>query len=216
MLRGVIIMLMASALYNSAPIFLRIATRSLPARTGSTLVRAVLTRKPGVLGLVLNLAGWGLEVVALTILPFTLARILFAAGLGLLLLLCRRTLHEPLSQREILGAVAFLIGMVAVVVAAPAHSATSPSLWQWLLLLLLLVPVLLWPHALRLAHRSTGATVLAVGAGVAYAMSALFSKELANLVHHVQALPLLLAFAGAGTCAVLGFMGELGALQRGE
>src|SRR5438045_8001008 len=98
MLRGVIIMLMASALYNSAPIFLRIATRSLPARTGSTLVRAVLTRKPRVLGLELNLAGWGLEDVALPILPFTLARILLTSRLGLLLVLCRRPLHEPLSQ----------------------------------------------------------------------------------------------------------------------
>src|SRR5436309_14184999 len=103
MLRGVVIMLMASALYNCAPIFLRIATRSLPARTGSALVRAVLTRKPGVLGPVLNLLGWGLEVVALTILPFTLARRLFAAGIGLLLILALPTPPQPLSQPEVPG-----------------------------------------------------------------------------------------------------------------
>jgi hypothetical protein len=212
---GVIIMLIASGLYNSAPIFLRLATRALPRRSGAALVRAALTSRPGVAGLALNLTGWALEVVALTMLPFTLARILFATGLGLLLL-ARRTLHEPLAQREVLGALAFLAGMVAVVIAAPARSATSPTLVQWLVLLVLLVPILLWPHALRLTHRAAGAMALALAAGVAYAMSALFSKELANLLHHPQALPLLLALLGAGSCAALGFLGELGALQRGE
>src|SRR5947209_4148365 len=200
-LLGVLIMLIASALYNSAPIFLRIATRALPARTGTALVRAVLTQKSGVLGLALSLLGWGLSVVALIILPFTLARILFATGLGLMLVLARRTLHEPLGQREVLGATAFLLGMVAVVVAAPARSTISPSPVQWLLLLVLLVPMLLVPTARHRTHRAVGATVLAASAGVGYALSALFSKELANLLHHAQALPLLLALAGAATCA---------------
>jgi hypothetical protein len=213
---GVLIMLIASALYNSAPIFLRIATRALPARTGAALVRAVLTQKTGLLGLALSLLGWGLSVVALTILPFTLARVLFATGLGLLLLLCRRTLREPLRQREVLGAAAFLLGMVAVVVAAPARSTISPSPVQWLLLLVLLVPLLLLPSALRQTHHAVGATVLATSAGMGYALSALFSKELANLLHHAQALPLLLALAGAAACAGLGFVDELGGLERGE
>ena len=61
-----------------------------------------------------------------------------------------------------------------------------------------------------------GATVLAASAGVGYALSALFSKELTNLLHHVQVLPLLLALAGAAACAGLGFVAELGALERGE
>jgi hypothetical protein len=214
--RGVLIMLLASALYNSAPIFLRIATRALPQRTGTALVRAVLTQKTGLLGLALSLLGWGLSVVALTILPFTLARILFATGLGLLLVLARRTLLEPLHQRELLGAMAFVLGMVAVIAAAPTRSTISPSSAQWVLLMVLLVPVLLVPSALRRTHHAVGATVLAVGAGVGYALSALYSKELANLLHHAQALPLLLALAGAAACAGLGFVDELGALERGE
>jgi drug/metabolite transporter (DMT)-like permease len=51
---------------------------------------------------------------------------------------------------------------------------------------------------------------------VAYALSALFTKGLSDLLHHVQLLPLVLALVGAAICAVLGFMGELGALERGQ
>jgi uncharacterized membrane protein len=72
------------------------------------------------------------------------------------------------------------------------------------------------PFALRRARRPSGALVLASAAGVAYALSALFSKQLANLLHDAQAVPFLLALAAAGICAVLGFINELGALQQGE
>jgi hypothetical protein len=82
--------------------------------------------------------------------------------------------------------------------------------------MVLLSPVLLVPLALRRTHHAVGATALATSAGVGYALSALFSKELANLLHHVQALPLLLAVAGAAACAGLGFAAELGVLERGE
>ena len=64
------------------------------------------------------------------------------------------------------------VGMVAVVVAAPARSTISPSPAQWLLLLVLLAPVLLVPSALRRARHAVGATVLAASAGVGYALRA--------------------------------------------
>src|SRR5438067_2799594 len=100
---GVIVMLIASALYNSAPIFLRTATRSLPDRSGPTLLRAVLTRRAGLIGLALEVLGWGLEVVALTRLRLTLSRSLLAAGLLVLLVLAWRDLHEALGPPERLG-----------------------------------------------------------------------------------------------------------------
>jgi hypothetical protein len=62
---GVIVMLIARALYNSAPIVLRTATRSLPNRSGPAFLRAVLTRRVGLIGLALEVLGWSLEVVAL-------------------------------------------------------------------------------------------------------------------------------------------------------
>jgi drug/metabolite transporter (DMT)-like permease len=216
MLLGVLIMLVASAAYNSAPIVLRAATHALPDRSAPALLRAVLTRRAGLAGLALNLGGWGLEVLALTLLPLTLARSLLAVGLVLLLVLARRELHEAISWQEIVGVLAIVGGIAAVSLAPPARSTASPTTLQWAAVLLVLVPLILAPYALRAARRPAGAIALAVSAGVAYAVSALFSKELANLLGSDQVLPLALVLAGAAVCAVLGFTGELGALQRGE
>jgi drug/metabolite transporter (DMT)-like permease len=134
----------------------------------------------------------------------------------LLLVLARRELHEAISRQEIAGVLAIVGGIAAVGLAPPARSAASPAPLQWAAVLLVLVPPILAPYALRAARRPAGAIVLAVSAGVAYAVSALFSKELANLLGTDRILPLALALAGAAACAVLGFTGELGALHRGE
>src|SRR5688572_4787442 len=131
MMLGVLIMLVASAAYNSAPIVLRAATYDLPDHSAPALLRAVLTRRPGLAGLALNLGGWALEVVALTLLPLTLARSLMAAGLVLLLVLARRELHEVISWQEVLGVVAIVGGIAAVSLAPPARSTASPAPIQW-------------------------------------------------------------------------------------
>jgi drug/metabolite transporter (DMT)-like permease len=215
-LLGVTIMLIASAAYNIAPILLRTATRSLSQRAGLTLLEATLKRRAGLLGLGLELLGWSLEVVALTLLPLTLARGVGAVGLILLLALAHWDLREPLGWREILGAAAIIGGIIAVGVVAPPRSATPPSTLQWLLVLVVLGPFVLAPYLLRLEHRGAGALVSAVSAGVAYALSGLFTKGLSDQLHHLQFLPLFLVLGGAAIASVLGFMAELGALERGK
>jgi drug/metabolite transporter (DMT)-like permease len=216
MLLGVLIMLVASAAYNSAPILLRAVTHALPDRSAPALLRAVLTRPAGVAGLALNLGGWGLEVLALTLLPLTLARSLLAAGLVLLLVLARRELHEAISWQEIAGVLTIVGGIAAISLASPARSSTSPMALQWAVVLLVLVPLILAPYALRAAGRPAGAIALAVSAGVAYAVSALFSKELANLLGSGPFVALAVVLVGAAVCAVLGFTGERSALRQGE
>src|SRR5919204_4203624 len=130
----IVIMLLASAAFNGAPIVLGLGTRTLPDHTGATLLHAVLTRRAGLAGLLLSLLGWILQIVALMYISLTLGRILFAAGLGLLLVLAHRTLHEPVGRREVLGVLAVIGGLAAVATAPPAHTHASPSLVQWLLL----------------------------------------------------------------------------------
>lgn len=213
MVVGIVIMLVASASCNAAPIVLRVATRALPDHTGVTLLRAVLTRRTGLAGLTLSLLGWSLEIVALTLIPLTLGRVLFAAGLGLLLALAHRTLHEPVGRREVIGVLAVIGGMAAVATAPPAHTTTLPSLAQWLLLVVPLGAVLLAPFILRLARRHAGALLSAVAAGSAYALASLFNKGLSNVLLHLQLLPLLLLLAGAAASALLGFVSELEALR---
>ena len=124
---GIVIMLLASAAFNGAPIVLRLATRTLPEHTGAALLHAVLTRRAGLAGLALSLLGWSLQIVALMFISLTLGRILFAAGLGLLLVLAHRSLHEPIGRREVLGVLAVIGGLAAVATAPPAHTSASPS-----------------------------------------------------------------------------------------
>jgi hypothetical protein len=95
---GIVIMLLASAAFNGAPIVLRLATRTLPDHTGAALLHAVLTRRAGLAGLVLSLLGWSLQIVALMYISLTLGRILFAAGLGLLLLVRKATVDKALPE----------------------------------------------------------------------------------------------------------------------
>jgi drug/metabolite transporter (DMT)-like permease len=170
----------------------------------------------GLIGLALEVLGWGLEVVALTRLPLTLSRSLLAAGLLVLLVLAWRDLHEAIGPQEILGVLAIVGGIAAVSVATPARSTASPAPLQWAALVVLLGGVVLAPYALRVGRHVTGAWIMAVSAGVAYALSALFTKQVANMVGIAQVLPLFAVLLGAAVCAVLGFMGELGALDRAQ
>lgn len=125
MMLGILIMLVASAAYNSAPIALRAATRSLPDHSAPALLRAVLMSRVGVIGLALSLGGWGLEVVALTFLPLTLARCLLASGLVLMLALAWRELHEAIKWQAVLGVLAIVIGIAAVGAASPRGALRS-------------------------------------------------------------------------------------------
>jgi drug/metabolite transporter (DMT)-like permease len=216
MLFGILIMLIASAAYNSAPIALRASTRSLPDHTAPALLRAVLTSPAGILGLALSLGGWGLEVLALTFLPLTLARCLLAAGLILMLALAWRELHEVVRWQGLLGVLAIVGGIAAVGAASPARSEASPTALQWAAVLVVLGPLVLAPYALRATGRTVGTMALAISAGSAYAASALCSKALSNGLESRQVAVVLVALAMAGTCAVLGFVGELRALHHGE
>src|SRR5207248_10599759 len=119
----------------------RAAPRSLPDRPGPALLRAVLTRRAGLIGLALEVLGWGLEVVALTRLPLTLSRSLLAAGLLVLLVLAWRDLHEAIGPQEILGVLAIVGGIAAVSLVAPARSTASPAPLQWAALVV--------PHSTR-------------------------------------------------------------------
>lgn len=212
MLLGILLMLAASAAYNSAPIMLRAATHGLPDRSPTALLRAVLTRGLGLGGLTLSLVGWGLEVVALSQLPLTLARALLAAGLVLLLILARRDLHEPIGRAEVLGVAAIVLGVAAVAVAPPVRGTATPPLLQWAAVLSIGGVIVLAPYLFRMA----GAAAFAVSAGVGYGLSGLFTKQLADQFTAGRALPILLVLIGAGVSAVFGFTGEIEALLRGD
>jgi uncharacterized membrane protein len=228
-----VLILLSAAAYNSAPVLLALEARSRLDQRGTSLIAGVLQGSAGILGMVLTVVGWVLQLLALTRISVTLAWVLSTAGIIVLLLLSHWLLNEPIGRQQLLGILAITVGMTPVGLIHPARSTVLPALNQWLLLLFLLTPVVLIPYApqlLRSPHRSL---LGAVAAGTAYTVSTLLTKGLADLIARGQFTNMLarvldgawkqpwflgaaLLAVGIAVFSVLGFMDELDALQRGR
>src|SRR5215212_11409130 len=127
MLLGVILILASTFAYNGAVVLLAAEMRRQRPEGSSRLI-AVSRRGPGLFAIFLNVEGGVLEIAALAFIPLTLARILSVAGLGVLLVLARWALKEPLGRRETLGVVLVALGIVAASFAPPRLSAVPPTL----------------------------------------------------------------------------------------
>jgi drug/metabolite transporter (DMT)-like permease len=214
MLLGAILMVCSAVVYDGAVVLLAVAARGeAEGRGGSPLATA--RRPPALLAQGLNLAAWGLEVLGLTRLPLTLARVLGAVGQVVLLAFARLVLAEPVGRREVAGALAVCAGIVAVGVAPPSAGHPEPAI-RWLPVLTVLGPPALGPAVRRRQGRPVRSTVAAVGAGIAYALSGLFTKQLADELSTHRPLPLLLALAGTALFGLVGSLNEIEALAKGR
>ena len=211
---GILLILASTTAYNGSAVLLAAEVRR--ATGGSALLLAVSRRAPGAFAVFLNVVGWSLEVAALTLIPLTLARILNAAGLALLLGLARWVLQEPVGHREALAVVLVALGLAAVSLAPPLPSGPPPSLWEWALLFAILGPGIALPYVLRALRWSVGPVLGATAAGLAYALSGILNKGFAEAVHAAR-IPVLLPLATCiVTLGISGFVVELDALKRGR
>ena len=175
---------------------------------------AYLVRRPiWLASIALALAGWGLQVVALTKAPLTLVQPVLALGLFLLLGLGVRVLGERVGRRE-WAAVAIIVVAVGLIAwAAPPEPGTVPrdaglAVALGLLGLLTLAPVVT-------SIRGTSPVVLLIiGAGAADGLAAFVTKVVSEEIQSgALALAALWAFA-AGVAVLVGLLSESSALQR--
>ncbi len=210
---GVPLILVSTAAYNGSAVLLAVTARR--CSSGPSLILAVSRRVSGLFAIVLNLLGWGLEVAALSLISLTLARVLSAAGLGVLLVMTRWALQEPLGPRELLGVGFIGLGVAAVGFAPPSFGSASPELDDWALLLLILVPGIVLPYMLRVLRFQVSAILGATAAGLAYSLSGVITKSIADAIDSGRVLLLLLLATSALVIDLLGFDVELGALRDG-
>ncbi len=233
MILGAILILASAAAYNSAPVLLALEARSRLDQRGTSLVAGVLQGSAGILGMILGGVGWVLQLLALTRISFTLAWVLGASGVAVLLLLSHWLLHEPIGRQQVVGILAITVGMVAVGLIHPARSVTLPTLGHWLVLLSVLTPIVILPQVPRFLRSPHRPLIAAVAAGTAYTASGLLTKSLSDLISRGEFLgilarglsgtlterwflPAVLFLVGVAVFSVLGFMGELDALQHGR
>jgi len=172
-----------------------------------------LVRRPRwLLGITLDLGGWALQTLALTLAPLTLVQPALAVGLVFLLAIGAAFLNEPVGRREVVAVVAIAIGVAAIGWATPGHEARHETGAALVVALCLLGAAALLPHALSRLGRPLGALV-AVGAGLAFAWDGLATKFFADDLSHRTFPALLFWLAGMFVAAGFGTLSENSALQ---
>lgn len=205
----------AAACYETAYVLQALEARRMPASHAlRPALLAALARRPlWVAAIVLAVAGWPLQLLALARAPITLVQPTLALGLVFLVVLATRVLGERVGARELAAVAIVVAGFAGLAWAAPPHSAHHAGPRTVGPALALLGVLAASPYLARLARIDPGALlVLGAGAGDAWAGFAakLVTDDLAG-GHQLAA-----AGWGAGAALALGvaFLAELTALSR--
>jgi drug/metabolite transporter (DMT)-like permease len=170
-----------------------------------------LVRRPRWLaGTAIDLLGFPLQVLALSLVPLTVVQPTLAVGLLLLLVLGVGVLGEPVGSREILATSAIIAGVTGMAWAAPGHSDHHAGAATLIPVLGVLCICISYPFVVRGAPPAA----MVIGAGCAYSFTAITGKLLSDELLAgglVGALGWLIA---TGAAAGVGILGEMSALQR--
>jgi drug/metabolite transporter (DMT)-like permease len=210
-------MLAATVTYNVSLILLAIAARE----ESTTQDRKSLTAHvaEGTLGewsIALGVLGWVFELIAFTQISVTLARVIYAAGFGVMLVLARWRLGEQLQRMEAIGIIAIGLGIVAVGTTSPSVSRTTPGLFGWLILTVVIIPTIFLPDIVQRVQNSPAAYISGIGAGLGYAASNLYTKGVSDELALTSLLPLALLGIAAAVTSIVAFMDQIKALQSGR
>lgn len=175
-------MAFAAAVANAfAVVFQAAEARESPASEGGRFsLLARLARRPRWLaGTGLLVLAWPLQILALGLAPITVVQPTLSASQLVLLAIARIQLGERVGRLEMLGALAIVVGVSAVVAAAPRHSIRDPAAARVAVPLVVVGVAAIGAYLLfRLRPRARLAVV--IGAGLAYAWVDFVNKLLAN------------------------------------
>jgi drug/metabolite transporter (DMT)-like permease len=207
--------LAAGACYDTGYALQALEARSVHARHAlrPSLLLELVRRPRWVGATVLSLAGWPLQVFALTLAPLTLVQPTLALGLLLLLFLGARLLGEHVGRREVTAVLAIVAGVGVVAWAAPGRPpAVEPGLGL-AVALAILGALTLAPYLLG-ARRRSGSLLLVLGAAAADGAAAFMAKLVADGLVAGRSLEALAWAVATGLAVSLGVLSEMTALQR--
>jgi drug/metabolite transporter (DMT)-like permease len=213
-LAGLVAAFGTAVLYASAVALQALEARKVPREHSlrPSLLTRLLRRPLWLLGTALAAAGWAAQVGALLLIPLTLVEPTLAVSLVVLLGFGVRVLGEPVGRREVVSVAAVTAGIGLLAWASPARDPNHDVGIRLALSVGLLAAIALVPYALSRLGRSPGA-LIAVGAGVAYAIDGLATKFFSDDVSGRAWLGLALWFAAMLGAAAVGTLSEMSALQ---
>ncbi len=209
---GIAIAAAAAACYETSYVLQALEARSVSSSLAlrPALLGTLARRRRWLAGIGLAIAGFALQIAALTFAPLTVVQPVLALGLVLLLYLGSRMLREAVGRREVLAVAALIAGVAGIALAAPERSDAVSSHAALAVTMVLLAAVAAAPYMLR-----TGRGVaLVLSAGAADVLAALAAKLAADALDRGHALPALGWAAAAGAGALVGLTSETSALQR--
>jgi drug/metabolite transporter (DMT)-like permease len=211
---GIAAALVAAALYSFGVTFQALEAREMPSDQSLrlSLIRGLVRRRRWIAGTACVAGGWAMQALALFLAPITVVQPTLAISVVVLLVIGVRYYDESASKREMVSALAIILGVAGLALVAPrgGNGNAAPATLAIGMTVLGLVAVA--PYVLRKGNRRLGALVV-FSAGLAYAWTGFSTKFLADGVSS-GAWPVGLLWLGATIAAAgIGLLSEMTALQ---
>ena len=213
----------ASAVGNAVALVLQAteARHSPPEESSSFRLLIGLAHRPRwVLGTLLLVVSWPLQIIALGFAPITVVQPMLSSFQLVLLALAYFWLKERIRWQEWAGVLGIVIGVTVLILAAPHRSVLHPPAWRLGPPLGLLVLAIVTVHLIGRANRrrehprSYAGLELTIGAGLGYAWTDLVDKLVSNNLYSHHLITAALWLISVMVSGALALTDEQSALQQ--
>jgi uncharacterized membrane protein len=181
--RGLLIGLIASIMLAAGLAIMKSRAEALPAAEGNDILRAIVRwiyDSAWLSGLILETAGYVLYFVALAQAPVSLLAVMMQGGIAVFVVIAIVVLHERVNSAEAAGIIGIFLAMMllALSLRGTAPQGKLNSSWLGVLSALILFGTAILCSVKRLRRNGTA---LAMASGVAFGLSSLYTKALADI-----------------------------------
>jgi drug/metabolite transporter (DMT)-like permease len=179
-----------------------------------SLLTNLARRRRWIAGFLLGGVGFGLQVFALSVVPFVVVQPVLAAGLLLMLYLGVRMLGETVGRVEVAGVLGITFGIALLAWGTPTGTETVSSTAALVSVVALMTVVSLVPFLLRGRGRLDSATFVIVASALAFGASNVATKLISDGIGTGSWLAAGVWLAIAAATGLVALTTEMTALQR--
>ena len=179
-----------------------------------TLLARLARRKLWLGAIALAVAGWPLQLLALSLAPLTLVQPVLALGVVILLVLAARMLHERIGTRELLCCAGIILGVSGIAWAAPPRSDSHAGPLELGLALAGLGAFVAAPYVAAAVGRALAALWLVIAAGAGDAWASFGAKLITDELSKGTWLAAVGFAVGSAVALGAGLLSETSALQH--